>query len=45
MDFGGFILFLLLAVGLLGGGGFVVAAFQTRSPRRWRNLKKEKGHA
>lgn len=38
MDFGGFILFLLLAAGLFVGGLFVVAAFRTRSPRRWRGL-------
>ena len=38
MDFGGFILFGLLAVGLLLGGVFLVAAFSSRSPRRWRGL-------
>jgi hypothetical protein len=38
MDFGGFILFLLLAVGLLVGSLFVVAAFFARSPRRWRTF-------
>jgi Ankyrin repeats (many copies) len=34
----GFILFGLLAVGLLLGGIFLVAAFSARSPRRWRGL-------
>ncbi len=38
MDFGGFILFVLLAVGLLVSSLFIVAAFFARSPRRWRGL-------
>ena len=38
MDFGGFILFVLLAVGSLVGSLFLVAAFLGRSPRRWRGL-------
>ncbi|WP_406694002.1 ankyrin repeat domain-containing protein [Singulisphaera sp. Ch08] len=38
MDFGGFILFALLAVGLLVGSLLLVAAFFTRSPRRWHGL-------
>jgi hypothetical protein len=38
MDFGGFILFVLLAAGWLAGGLFLVAAFAARSPRRWRGL-------
>lgn len=35
MDFNGFILFILLAAGLLVGSRFVVVAFFVRSPRRW----------
>lgn len=38
MDFGGFILFILLALGLLVGSLFLAAAFFARSPRRWRGL-------
>ncbi|MHC5541795.1 ankyrin repeat domain-containing protein [Singulisphaera rosea] len=35
MDFGGFVLWLLLALGLLGGSLFVVAVFIKRSSKRW----------
>ncbi len=38
MDFGGFILFVLLAAGLLVGSLFLVAALLARSPRRWRGF-------
>jgi uncharacterized protein len=38
MDFGGFILFMLLAAGLLVVGLCVAAAFFARSPRRWRGF-------
>src|SRR5690349_1183976 len=38
MDFGGFILFILLALGLLVGSLSLAAAFFARSPRRWRGL-------
>jgi hypothetical protein len=38
MDFGGFVLFLFLALGLLVGSLFLAAAFFSRSPRRWRGL-------
>lgn len=38
MDFGGLILFALLAAGLLLGGLVVAVAFLTRSALRWRGL-------
>jgi hypothetical protein len=38
MDFGGFILFVLLATGLPLGGLVLAAAFFTRSAPRWRGL-------
>ena len=39
MDFGGFILFGLLALGLLAGGYYVAALFILRSPVRWRRFR------
>ncbi len=36
MDFGGFILFGLLAIGLIAGGCYVASLFIMRSPVRWR---------
>jgi|GEM_PF-5427272 len=39
MDFGGFILFLLLAAGLFIFSLFVAAAFLTRAPQRWQRLR------
>jgi hypothetical protein len=38
MDFGGFILFGVVAVGLLAGSVLIVAAFATRRRGRWRDL-------
>jgi hypothetical protein len=38
MDFAGFILFGLLAIGLLGGGLRLVVLFSRRSPLRWRGF-------
>lgn len=35
MDFGGFVLFVLVAGGVLGGSPSVAVAFVKRSPRRW----------
>ncbi|WP_406698304.1 ankyrin repeat domain-containing protein [Singulisphaera sp. Ch08] len=39
MDFGGFILFMLLAAGLIIFGLCVAAAFLSRSPQRWQRLR------
>jgi ankyrin repeat protein len=38
MDFGGFLLFGILALGLLVGGIYVAALFIKRSPVRWRGF-------
>jgi hypothetical protein len=38
MDFGGFILFALIALGLLVGSLLIIVAFMKRSPRRWHGL-------